>query len=259
MYFKISEALCIVCIMPCVWSHGPLLCVGLLLPALRSPFILSKAKQDQSSHQSTNFLCFLSQAVMSCRAVNSVIEQIGHSNENLMKIDWVKSWFLMVSSHSSHTATHTASFAPLYLFLTSLKHLPCRRPSFFSLPFSVSFHSPSQVSLCRARGPRELPAPLPRSRRSCCRAGGRRPRRRTWRRHPESERRQKISHKNKGRSSWASEQLKWLVSGMVGIVVFGVAWLAHKLLTTSKGTKVIPWFLVAISLKRSWLLCHRYW
>lgn len=72
-----------------------------------------------------------------------------------MKIDWVKSWFLMVSSHSSHTATHTASFAPLYLFLTSLKHLPCRRPSFFFSPllrfFSFSFPS---VALPRTRSAR---------------------------------------------------------------------------------------------------------
>ncbi len=259
MYFEISETLCIICIMPClicsffifydpiwsvggVWSHGPLLCMRLLLPALRSPFILSKAKQDQSSHQSTNFLCFLSRAVIVCRAVNSVIEQ---SNENRMKIEWNPGflWFLNIL----HTPQLTQ--LPLYLFLnflTSLKHLPCR-PSFLlfyvfspllrffpfsfpsvALPRTRSARAASTASavttkLLSGRGAKTTPTDVAEA---------------SWvRKTPE-----KITQRKTGRSRWASlEQFKWFGgSGMVGIEVFKVTWLAHKLLTTSQGTKVIP-------------------
>ena len=230
------HAMCLV-----AWS---LCCAwGLLLPALRSPFILSKAKQDQSSHQSTNFLCFLSQAVMSCRAVNSVIEQIGHSNENLMK-NWLSEilvflWFLHILRTPQLTQLPSLLYIS-FLHLWNIFHVVAL--PFFSLPFSVSFHSPSQVSaLPRTRSARAASTASAVTTKLLSGRGAEDHARRTWRRHPESERRQKkIAQKQGDGAAEASEQLKWLVSGMVGIVVFGVAWLAHKLLTTSKGTKVIP-------------------
>lgn len=136
-----------------------------------------------------------------------------------MKIEW--NWLseILVSYGFFTLFTHrnSHSFLRSFISISYIAEKSSMSSPFlcFLSPFSVSFHSPSQVSLCRARCPRALPAPLPRSRRSCCRAGGRRPRRRTWWRHPESEKRRKKSDENKRRSRWASEQLKWLVSGMV--------------------------------------------